>query len=338
MILDALDRRALRSRADRMGFRNAGNLEKLAADFDAHAAISRELECHLRGGLCMPFHVGGEAHRISVDIDLYTPSPMKRVMEVVPGALEDGGFASTTVLKNRPSAPLSHLVRLMATFQSHFGARVSIYVDIACGIDAGMIDTVTIPAGRPVLGFQTEHAISVLSRGSLIADKMPSLAVGTVGYGKLQSTPKQIYDAGTLVQYSGAGDLESALSTYETLSDFKLAHDSRGHGRDEVAQSIVRYLEGIGAPGATAVTDRHWRDFGAFSRGMLPGHRSGREEHEERILLCLMLARSIAGNPGRGAPRAGEAARLYATLRGARDMGNVGARLGFLRGELGLAP
>lgn len=51
MILDTLDRGAPRSRADRLGFRNAGNLEKLAADFDAHAAISGAIECHLRGGL-----------------------------------------------------------------------------------------------------------------------------------------------------------------------------------------------------------------------------------------------------------------------------------------------
>lgn len=284
----------------------------------------------------MPFHVGGEAHRISVDIDLYTPSPMKRVIGVVPGALGDGGLASATALKSRPSAPLSRLVRLMAAFKSHFGARVLICVDIACGIDAGMIDTVTVPAGRPVLGFETEQAISALSRGPPIADKLTSLAMGAVGHGKLQSAPKQIYGAGTPVPHSGAGDPESALSAHGALSDFKLARDSRGHGRDEVAQGIVVCLEGIGAPGASAVTDRHWGDFGAFSRGMLPGHRPGREEHEERILLCPMLARSMAGNPGRGAPRAGEAARLYATLKGARDMGNVSARLGFLRGDLGL--
>lgn len=123
MILDSLDVRSLRSIADRLGFRNAGNLEKLAADFDAHAAISGAIECHLRGGTRMPFHVASGAHRISVDIDLYTPSSRERVSRVVPGALEGGRFVSTTVMKSRPAMPLSQLVTLVTRFQSHFGAR-----------------------------------------------------------------------------------------------------------------------------------------------------------------------------------------------------------------------
>jgi len=337
MILESLDKKTLRSRIDKLKFRNAGNLEKLAADFDAHAAISEEIECHLRGGLCMPFHVAGEAHRISVDIDLYTPASREHVAKAVPAALAGRGFVSTDILKTRRTAPLSHLVRFTSRFQSHFGVRASIHIDIACGIDTGMIDTVTFPAGQHVLGFRTERAVSALSRGSLIADKIPSLGIGTVGYGKLKSTPKQIYDVGTLIQHSGAGDLESALSTYERLSDFKLAHDSRGHGRDEVTRSIVGYLEGIGRQGSSPDSAQHWKDFAEFSQGMLSARMSGQRDHTERILLCLLLAKSLASRPASVAPHAAEAAGLYATLCKARGKGELGARIEFLLGELGLA-
>ena len=260
----------------------------------------------------MPFHVEGEAHRISVDIDLYTPASRDHVAEAVPGALARRGFAPTELLRAGRAMALLHLVRFTSGLQSHFGVRASTHIDIACGIDMGMIDTVTFPAGVPVLGFRTERAVSALSRGSLIADKMPSLGIGTVGYGKLKSTPKQIYDVGTLIQHSGAGDLESALLTYERLSDFKLAHDSRGHGRDEVTRSIVGYLEGIGRPGNSPEASRHWADFEEFSQGMLSARMSDPQDHAERILLCLLLARSL--RPGGGVSRAEEAAGLYATL------------------------
>lgn len=213
---------------------------------------------------------------------------------------------------------------------------MAIHINIACGIDMGMIDTVTVPAGRPVLGFETERPISALSRGSLIADKLPSLAIGTVGYGNLENTPKQIYDVGTLIQHSDVGDLESALSAHGALSAFKLAHDSRGHGRDEVAQSIVEYLEGIGKAGASPEAARHMGDFAVFSQGMLSGRMSEPAGHAERILLCLMLARSVARKPGPGAPRAGEAAGICAARDRARAVGDADGRLALLRGELGL--
>jgi len=54
VILNSLDARRLRSSADRLGFGNAGHLEKFIADFDAHGIISRSLECHVRGGLFFP--------------------------------------------------------------------------------------------------------------------------------------------------------------------------------------------------------------------------------------------------------------------------------------------
>lgn len=260
------------------------------------------------------------------------------VIEAAPRLLAEGGFRSiSTHWQSRKDMPTRHLVRFIARFRSKFDATVPVYVDISCGADTDLIDTVTIPSGHELLGIRTEHEISALSLGTLMADKFPSLGIGTVGYVKLGSTPKQIYDIGKLAQHAGMGDFESMLSTYGRLTGFMLSRDSRGHTMDEVMASIVSYLEGLGGAEGSPEAAERWGHFKEFSTSMLSRHQQSGGDHMERMLLVPACARSLARSLGPGAPHADEAARLCAVRDGARDRPDGDGRIEFLRGELGLA-
>ncbi|MDD9843424.1 MAG: nucleotidyl transferase AbiEii/AbiGii toxin family protein [Thaumarchaeota archaeon] len=335
--MDSLTVRSLRSCTDKLAFRNAGNLEKFIADFDAHAAISRSLACHVRGGLCFPFHVPHAAHRLSKDLDLYAYDAVDAVTGKVPDLLTEHGFTSvSTHWQSSKTRAIKHLVRFNAQFRSKFEATVSIDIDIACGLAHGLVDTVTIPAGYALLGIRTARDISALSRGSLIADKIMSLGIGTVGYESLRSTPKQIYDIGKLIQHASVEDLASMLSLYEKMTEFKLSLDSRGYTQDEVLDSIVSYLDRLGRPGASPGLDEHWGHFGMFSTSMLSKTQQARADHMERILLVLACARSLSRSLRRDAPHADEAAWLRGLVDEARSQRGPDARLAFLRKKLDL--
>lgn len=337
LLLDSLTPALLRSRADRLGFRNTGNLEKFVADFDAHEAISRSLTCHVRGGLCFPFHVDSSAHRLSTDLDLYTEDEKDDVVATVPGLLEGHGFTSvSTHWLNRNDIAPSHPVRFKARFKSSFGKTSSIFVDVACKFDMGLVDTMTVPPGHDLMGMRTEHEISALSMGSLLADKIISLAIGTIGYNRLLSTQKQIYDVGKLIQHAGADDLESMMSTYGRLTDFKLSRDSRGYTSKEATASIVSYLGKVGRADPGPDFPEHWVDFKNFSTSMLSRGHWAQTDQEERILLVLACAQSLARLLGHGASPAAEAAALRAAVDGANTRRASGAHLDFLREALGL--
>ncbi|MDD9813236.1 MAG: nucleotidyl transferase AbiEii/AbiGii toxin family protein [Thaumarchaeota archaeon] len=338
MLLDSLDSRLLRANADRLGFGNAGHLEKFIADFDAHAVISRSLTCHVRGGLCFPFHVDNAAHRLSTDLDLYTAVDVDDVSGEIPDLLTAHGFTSvTTHWRSRKNMHVKQLVRFNAKFKSKFGATSSINVDVACRLDPGLIATVTVPSGYGLLGIRTEHEISVLSMGSLMADKIMSLGIGTVGYESLSSTPKQIYDVGKLIQHAGVTDLEHLMSTYGKLTEFKLSRDNRGHTQKEVMESIMSYIDDLGHEVATPGLASHWSHFKTFSKSMLSQHQQAQGDHLERILLISACSRFLSRSLEPGASPAEEAAGLYATLDEARAKKETGEHLEFLRKRLGLA-
>jgi len=259
------------------------------------------------------------------------------VAGAVPGLLAGHGFMSvSTHWRSRKDMPVRQLVRFNAKFRSKFGATASIFVDVSCGLGPGLVDTVTVPPGHALLGIRTEHEISALSMGSLMADKIMSLGIGTVGYNSLSSTPMQIYDIGKLIQHAGVGDFESLLSTYGKLTEFKLSRDSRGYTQKEVLASIVSYLDGLGRADDAPGLDEHWGHFRDFSTSMLSRPQQAMVCHMERILLVLACAGSLSRSLEPGAPRAEEAARLRSLVEESGARRASGAHLAFLRERLGL--
>jgi len=133
----------------------------------------------------------------------------------------------------------------------------------------------------------------------------------------------------------GRGDLESLLSTYGKLTEFKLSRDSRGYTTKEVTSSIVSYLDGLGHADDAPGLGEHWGHFDAFSIGMLSKTQQERTDHMERILLVSACARSLSRSLEPGASRSEEAARLRSLVGESGARRGSGTHLAFLRERLG---
>ena len=69
--LDMLQEESIVKLGRRYGFANALYIEKFIMCFEAHRRIVQEMECVVRGGLCMPFHQPDfEVRRMSIDVDI----------------------------------------------------------------------------------------------------------------------------------------------------------------------------------------------------------------------------------------------------------------------------
>ena len=85
--------------------------------FEAHHRIAREMECVVRGGLCMPFHQPDhEVKRMSIDVDIMSPLTVADVNR----AIDNIGGDGLTCRKRSPISPypIDNLVSYDVTFPS----------------------------------------------------------------------------------------------------------------------------------------------------------------------------------------------------------------------------
>ena len=213
----------------------------------------------------------------------------------------DVGFKRVTHVgyrSNRPS-PMDNLIRFKVYYDpvvsfeqsSASGHQDSIYVDIACGIDDARLDTTLLDQEQNLFGFKIPPPLHTLSIGALIADKIPSLGCGTVGYSDLDSTPKQLYDIGMLLRNTTTDDLIVMMQMYNYLTNFKLKHGNRDFGLVEVIQSVKSYISTIltndTLPRLTSV---HSDNFSVFASSMLSKHNMDDDQHLKNVLLTSLCA------------------------------------------------
>ena len=144
--------------------------------------------------------------------------------------------------------PIENLVSYRIIHGSCLGKPGSVRVDAFCGASLH-INTRLVPSGSRILDFETLQEIAILSRGTLLADKITSLAVGTVGVGGGRHTEivKQIYDVASLLRRANAGDIKTAHDSYRELTGFKVdcfRHDPP-YTVSGVTTSVIRTLQSL---------------------------------------------------------------------------------------------
>ena len=220
---DMLQEESIDKIARRYGFANASYVEKFIMCFEAHRRMAQEMECIVRGGLCMPFHQPDfEVRRMSIDVDIMSPCTVAEVDRVIDRIDGDG----LTCHKYSPIAPypIDNLASYVVTFPSCLGGDSGIKIDAFCGADPGLASK-RIPAGSKILDFDILQDMTILSRGSLLADKATTLAFGTIGLKPTRKTEiaKQLYDMAVLLRSSSRGDLEDMYDSYAKMTGFKSA-------------------------------------------------------------------------------------------------------------------
>ena len=165
----------------------------------------------------MPFYQpGGTLRRLSVDVDLATDLPAESVGSAVRLAEDLPNVAS--VERHTPSrlaVPKNNLVTYVVRYRSCLGPDRRVKVDVlhGLGLDYG---TRIVPAGTEVMGFEMPHEMRVLTRSALMADKVGTLAAGTIGLdvSRVNEIAKQVFDVGILLDGATVGDIAGFFAEF----------------------------------------------------------------------------------------------------------------------------
>lgn len=268
----------------------------------------------------MPFYAG--AGRMSLDGDLFTALPV----DAVDAAMRDAGTAELSFERHKPRKPhpLDNLASYRAFFDSCFGNRAHVKVDFFC--DARIeLGSRTVGAGHAVLDFETPADIRILTRGWLLADKLTSLALGTVGLRSSRQIEmaKQIYDVGTLIRGAGAGDIAEAFEAFPELTAMKAGKfDGGRYGPreivDDVAESVGGMLDLGNAVTVTRADAKRQRDFAGTFVSRKNSYK--KTDHITNVLLALLLAGRMRDRMAGKTPGPEAASHVYGA---ARDAGVV---------------
>lgn len=225
------------------GFR-PDTTEKFLMDYLVHQRVTEGLDCITKGGMCMPFYQpDGTLQRLSVDVDLATQLSADSVDSAAKLAEDLPRVAR--VVKHNPSrrvVPKNNLVTYDVRYESSIKLERYVKIDFLYGLDLDY-GTRTVPARTEVMGIVIPHEMRILTRGSLMADKVGTLAAGTIGLGpsRLSETAKQVFDVGTLLDGATVDDITGFFAEFPRM----LEAERVIHGTPELAAWTV--VDSIGA-------------------------------------------------------------------------------------------
>lgn len=327
-VSDLWNRDAVERIAAEHDFASITDVEKLIVDFEIQRRISQEIDCTVRGGMCIPFHTpGGSISRLSRDIDLMVragASDVDAAMERV-----DDGSPDLRISPVPGTHPLSNLRSYRAEYDSVLGNNDYIRVDFMCNLDVRVptkTDTMT-----SLLGQEVSHRAKILTRGALVGDKLTSLAVDGIGINKERqaAVPKQIHDVGTQLRMSGKGDILEALQSFAALTGFKVSKYTHEppYTVDGTLETIMETLRGLfEIDNGIHLSATHKGRFGTFAGTYLSRTKPyEKSDHITDVLLALFMA-VTAGRyleSAQGDQSAGMAARV---LQEVSDAGRLHER------------
>ena len=315
--LDILQEAPINNLAERYRFAHKSYVEKFVMCFEAHHRIARVMRCIVRGGLCMPFHrPDHEVRRMSIDVDIMSPLTVAEVSQAIDSIGGDG----LTCHKRTPISPypIDNLVSYDVTFPSCLENNSgNIKIDAFCEADLD-IASKRIPKGSDILGFDMRQDMTILSRGSLLADKCTTMARGTIGLksGRETEVAKQIYDMAVLLRSASRDDLETAYDAYVEMTRFKAASFRRDppYTIPDIASNAAESIRDLLTFDTTVtVTGKQDRRYNNFSGSYLSKkHMYRKTEHVTDVLLAYLFALSIR--------------RYLAPIASGHDKGDDGSR------------
>jgi len=316
--------------ADQYGFADRLSVEKFIMDFEMHHHITRQVECITRGGMCMPFHLPMiEARRLSVDIDLLTPRTVDEIRDVMGNIGQTVSDIRCDERVPRDPYPIDSLISYDVRYDSCLGGQKSVKVDFLCDVNIPLSSQLVKP-GFALFAFDTKHEVNILSRGSLLGDKITTMALGTIGlkHSKQTEIAKQIYDLGALLKTATKSDLEAAFDTFESMTELKVSHFDHDpkYAVSDVVNSIDESASGLlNLESAVSITDVQAKRYADFQGTYLAKRaRYKKTEHVTDVLLVNLYSKHIRRCLDGEVTRTQAADSLHDTLRQADAVKNIG--------------
>ena len=269
------------------------NLEKFIMDFELQYQISQRLNCVLRGGMCVPFHIG--AKRLSVDIDLITDQTKDDIVNVMDSIGSDFSELIIKPIKPKDPLPVKNLISYGVEFKSCLGQTTGIKIDFAS--DMELTFPIVSSQKTNIFSVSIDHEIALLSKGALIGDKISSLALNSIGYPQNSGhVPKQIFDVSGLLNSIDDTAITDTLNSFENITNQKLENCTLKSvpTTDEIITDIDNSLSTLLTPDYS-LTKTHNSIYGNFTSTLLGDSTSNypKSQHIEDILLTKMFSKLI---------------------------------------------
>lgn len=263
-----------------------------------HYHITQQLDCITRGGMCMPFYLtAAETKRLSIDIDFLTPQTINKIRNTMSN-LNDGAYnvRCEEYIPLNPH-PVDNLITYKVYYNSCLEKRQSfVKVDFLCDVNIPITSQIIKP-GFQLLGFDTLQNITILSKGTLLADKITTMALGTIGLNKNREIAKQIYDLGKLLKNVTTSDLRISFDMFENMTYFKTKHYEHEptYNISDVSQNIVQsvsnFLELKSAVTITNNQEKRYKDF--LGTYVAKKSRYKKTDHITDILLVNLYSQYL---------------------------------------------
>lgn len=262
--------------------------------------VLQNLDCITRGGMCMPFHtINHNANRLSIDIDLLTKSSttdIQKIMDKIDKSLDE---VEIELIVPKIAYPIANLCSYKVHYTSFSGAKDWIKVDFLCEVDINL-STSIVPTNYELFAFTTDYEMKILTRGSLIGDKLTTLSLDTIGLPERRfgEIPKQVFDIGSQIRLVSKKDILEIFETFEKFTNFKIKIYDRTppFTITEIITGIENSLSSFFELDKTAVhltkdQDNKFRSFMGTYLGKTQIYK--RTEHVGNILLVLLLIKKI---------------------------------------------
>ncbi len=192
----------------------------------------------LKGGAAAQLYIPLEGQRTSVDLDLVTSMSKKEVNEI----MEKLGAEEYKPKKPSKELPLrTYLININSVITPNQPRQVKIDVIFEKLSDYKVKNVNNIKLFILKLDFD----MPVISKGSLIADKLLTLAKKSVGIrkaDKLKEVPKQIYDLIKLCEHVGLEDLNDLFFSFEKITISELKYRKLKFSMEEITNHIEETL------------------------------------------------------------------------------------------------
>ena len=284
------------------GFASLENVEKFLIDLEVLYHMRRAMPgCVVMGGLAVPFHLGRDAARLSIDVDVVAGLDAESSRLAMDRAFKDMDSTIRDAKPHKPRFPRKALPLNMyfCRYNSALDAEPrEIKIDLFYGGRPGA-RTVHFRPPTTLLGAEVDFGVTTYDYSQMIADKLSTLAFGTIGLDAADpGVPKHIHDIASLIMSGGGGiDMSKIAAAFGRTSREESGYMQGSPPTDEkVRDSLRTFYRSLLVPSTGLKLGKAYGGrFAHFAANMLTRNRSRRQLHVTDVMLAGSLAGMVAG-------------------------------------------
>ena len=245
---DYLKKEEIIRRTKKYGFPQPWLIELLVYDFE----IFRQLleiskNFILKGGAAAQIYLPPNQQRASIDIDLLTGLKPAEIEAIFLKGLNKQDFVNVKVHKPKKAIGKLPLITYLVDLPSAVKGdeTIQLKVDILFEeIDSYRTHEI---GNRELFALKIDDKIPCIKLGSLVADKLLTLASKSVGIGesKQGQLPKHVYDLSRLMDLIEEDDFDDLLFSFEKIAKAEMSFRSMEHRLEDVIKHIDETLTGF---------------------------------------------------------------------------------------------